>query len=286
MAGGGAAATGDGRKRKRRERQTRRRASVIRHPPSALVSHTGEVLAPVLAAGPFVERKVYDFAAELAARQGDRDITEVGRDARMPWEIDGRRWHTVERVGRTGNPCRWDGRILAEVIDRIQQQSDLFSRDRLELAERGRDPRGEEVRRLVLPRHHRRGVAAEDEVPHGAEHLPARGAGRAARPEAAERHARAAALRHRAAGAVQEPPRAVAGGRAARAQLRGDRPPGVLGVRRPGGGRLRPSSRPAGAGEVRHPAALEAAWPQVALRPQGVSRSARRSTGRWKCWKS
>ena len=70
---------------------------------------------------------MYDFAAEVAAREGDRDITEVGRDARMPWEIDGRRWHTVDRVGRTGNPCRWDGRILAEVIDRIQEQSDLFA---------------------------------------------------------------------------------------------------------------------------------------------------------------
>ncbi len=40
----------------------------------------------------------------------------------MPWEIDGRRWHTVDRVGRNGKPCRWDGRILAEVIDRIQEQ--------------------------------------------------------------------------------------------------------------------------------------------------------------------
>ena len=38
---------------------------------------------------------------------------------------------------------------------------------------------------------------------------------------------------------VQEPPRPVAGGRAARPQLRRDRPAGVLGVRRPGGRRLR-----------------------------------------------
>ena len=51
-------------------------------------------------------------------------------------------------------------------------------RDRLERAERGRDSRGEEIGRLVLPRHHRRGVAAEDEVPHGAEHVPAGGVGR------------------------------------------------------------------------------------------------------------
>jgi excinuclease ABC subunit A len=46
----------------------------------------------------------------------------VGRDARMPWQADGRRWHTIDRVGRTGNPCRWDGRILSEVIDRIQEK--------------------------------------------------------------------------------------------------------------------------------------------------------------------
>ncbi len=91
------------------------------------VSYTGEALAPVLAAGPLAPRKLFDFAAELAQQQGDRDITEVGRDARMPWQIDGRHWHTVDRVGRTGNPCRWDGRILAEVIDRIQGEKGVGS---------------------------------------------------------------------------------------------------------------------------------------------------------------
>jgi excinuclease ABC subunit A len=81
----------------------------------------------VLAAGPFVERKPYDFEAETAKQEGDRDITEVGRDARMPWQIDGRHWHTVDRVGRTGNPCRWDGRILADVIDRIHDEKGVGS---------------------------------------------------------------------------------------------------------------------------------------------------------------
>ncbi len=90
-------------------------------------SYTGEALAPVLAAGPLVKRKLFDFAAEIVQRPGDRDITDVGRDAKMPWEIDGLHWHTVDRVGRTGNPCRWDGRILADVVRRIEQQSDLFS---------------------------------------------------------------------------------------------------------------------------------------------------------------
>ena len=94
----------------------------------AFPSHTGLALAPVLAAGPHLPRKRFDFAAAEAEQQGDRDITEVGKDARMPWEIDGRHWHTVARVGRNGKPCRWDGRILAEVIDRVQDKSEgLFS---------------------------------------------------------------------------------------------------------------------------------------------------------------
>jgi len=83
--------------------------------------HTGEVLSPVLAAGPLVRRKPHDFAAEAARREGDLEIVDVGQEAKMPWEVNGRRWHTKDRLGRTGNPCRWDGRILAEVIDRIQR---------------------------------------------------------------------------------------------------------------------------------------------------------------------
>jgi len=89
---------------------------------AAMRSYTAEALAPVLAAGPFVKRKTYDFAAAEAARPTDRDIDEIGRDARMPWEIDGPRWHSVERVGRTGSPCRWAGRILADVVARIEQR--------------------------------------------------------------------------------------------------------------------------------------------------------------------
>jgi excinuclease ABC subunit A len=75
----------------------------------------------VLAAGPHVERRPHDFAAAEAKNAGDLDITEVGRDARMPWEVDGRRWHTRERVDRKGEPCRWDGRVLERVVDRVHE---------------------------------------------------------------------------------------------------------------------------------------------------------------------
>jgi excinuclease ABC subunit A len=88
-------------------------------------SYTGEMLAPVLAAGPLVERKLHDFAAHEEQRAGDLDITEVGKEASMPWEAAGRQWHTQDRVGRNGQPCRWDGKILATVVDRVQELGDF-----------------------------------------------------------------------------------------------------------------------------------------------------------------
>lgn len=95
-------------------------------PPSLrLQSHTGEALAPVLAAGPFTERKPYDPAAAEKKTEADLDITEVGKTQKMPWEADGRKWHTQDRVGRTGEPCRWDGRILEKVVDRIHELGDF-----------------------------------------------------------------------------------------------------------------------------------------------------------------
>ncbi|MFM7070514.1 MAG: excinuclease ABC subunit UvrA [Planctomycetota bacterium] len=82
-----------------------------------LRSHTGEALRPVLEAGPLAPRRTPPSTD--TPRVGDVEIEEIGRDARMPWEIDGRKWHTRDRVGRSGEPCRWDGQILASIVDRI-----------------------------------------------------------------------------------------------------------------------------------------------------------------------
>jgi excinuclease ABC subunit A len=43
----------------------------------------------------------------------------------MPWEADGRKWHTVDRVGRNGEPARWDGRVLEQIVDRIHELGDF-----------------------------------------------------------------------------------------------------------------------------------------------------------------
>jgi len=93
------------------------------------VSHTATALAPVLKAGPLVQRPVYDPAAAEQARDGDLDITDVGQDAKMPWETDGRGWHTKDRVGRRGEPCRWDGRVLERVVDRIHELGEFSDTD-------------------------------------------------------------------------------------------------------------------------------------------------------------
>ncbi len=84
-------------------------------------SHTGQVLADVLAAGPHAERKKFDPNAVEAPREGDVELEEVGKDAKMPWEQDGRRWHTVERVTHKGQPVRWEGHILDWVDERVHE---------------------------------------------------------------------------------------------------------------------------------------------------------------------
>ena len=84
-------------------------------------SHTGAALAPVLAAGPHVERPRYDPFAATAVREGDVPLEAVGRDAAMPWQTDGRRWHTVERVTSDGKPCRWEGAMLDWLDERIHE---------------------------------------------------------------------------------------------------------------------------------------------------------------------
>jgi excinuclease ABC subunit A len=96
-------------------------SSAFSIPPSAFPSHTASALAPILAAGPRVERKPYDFAAAEAKRQGDLELHELGREVNMPWEQDGRKWHVETRTARNGQPCRWDGRILAEVEKKIHE---------------------------------------------------------------------------------------------------------------------------------------------------------------------
>ncbi len=105
-------------------------ATQAQQPKSKLApSYTGNALASVLAAGPYVKRVEYDPNKVDRWRKDDIEIEEIGESAKMPWESDGRRWHTMDRVGRKGEPVNWDGQILERVVDRIQEEDGFAETD-------------------------------------------------------------------------------------------------------------------------------------------------------------
>ncbi|MBI3864803.1 MAG: excinuclease ABC subunit UvrA, partial [Planctomycetia bacterium] len=83
-------------------------------------SHTGELLEPLLKHGRRETIEVFDARAASRKHVGDLDLRKLGADARMPWQLDGRRWHTVDRVSHNGRPCRWEGAALELVIDALE----------------------------------------------------------------------------------------------------------------------------------------------------------------------
>ncbi|MFO1093992.1 MAG: ATP-binding cassette domain-containing protein [Planctomycetaceae bacterium] len=85
-------------------------------------SHTGELLAPMLAAEHRGELEVYDAAQAAAKQAGDLELRQVGRDAEQPWQTDGRKWHTRDRIAHNGRPCSWEGAALELVIDALAQE--------------------------------------------------------------------------------------------------------------------------------------------------------------------
>jgi len=86
-----------------------------------MTSYTGLILEEVLKAGPRAERKKFDPSAALQQKAGDIELDKVGKDAKLPWETDGRQWHCVDRLTMKGTPCRWEGTILPWVEERIRE---------------------------------------------------------------------------------------------------------------------------------------------------------------------
>ena len=89
-------------------------------------SLTGEILAGVLTKGERGDRETFDAEAVRKKQAGDLDPTKIGADAKMPWEVDGRKWHTVDGLAHNGRPRRWKGDILAKIIDSLEA-SDKFA---------------------------------------------------------------------------------------------------------------------------------------------------------------
>ena len=84
-------------------------------------SHTGAALKKALDAGPRAPRPRFDIQAAAAERDGDLELEAVGQDTLLPWEVNGERWHTQDRLTATGKPARWEGAILSWLDQQIHR---------------------------------------------------------------------------------------------------------------------------------------------------------------------
>ncbi len=117
---------------------------VAEGPPEAIAqaapqSHTGRALEPVLRRGPVTPRRRLDERKPVEEKSGGKRpraeapklgprtpsaLDDLGLDGvKTPWEIDGRAWHTGGRPSRNGNPVRWEGKLIAHVVDVVEREA-------------------------------------------------------------------------------------------------------------------------------------------------------------------
>ena len=92
---------------------------------SPIRSHTGELLAPVLAAGPHGPLDLFDADAERRKGEGDLDVREVGKNAKPAWITDGRGWHLDKRPAHNGRPRDWETPLLQRVVEALESKAGL-----------------------------------------------------------------------------------------------------------------------------------------------------------------
>lgn len=88
-------------------------------------SWTGEMLAPVMKESKSGHIETFDARAAAAKKNTDVSVDQLGKSAQLPWETDGRRWHTKECLSHDGQRCRWDGGALQYVIDLLADDDRL-----------------------------------------------------------------------------------------------------------------------------------------------------------------
>jgi len=106
------------------------RSDVISSHPQPTTTHpqpslTALALVDVLDTGVRGERESFDPKTVAKKQTGDLDLAQVGKHAQMPWEKNGQRWHTKDRVAGNGKPCRWDGKMLATIISQLTDDGEF-----------------------------------------------------------------------------------------------------------------------------------------------------------------
>jgi excinuclease ABC subunit A len=95
--------------------------------PALPISHTGAALRPILDAGPHEKRRRYDPAAhaEREMQVEQQRLGDVGKETKMPWQVDGRKWHLEQRQDRDGKERRWESAALEYVEQVVQRAGDF-----------------------------------------------------------------------------------------------------------------------------------------------------------------
>ena len=88
-------------------------------------SWTGELLAPVLKESQSGSIEVFDVEDVAKKRSTDLTVSQLGKEAKLPWELNGQRWHTQECFGHNGKRCRWEGNALQYVVDLLAKEPKL-----------------------------------------------------------------------------------------------------------------------------------------------------------------
>jgi excinuclease ABC subunit A len=93
---------------------------------SGVASHTAVAIAPVLKSGLYQERTRFDSVGTTNLLYNDvldsaaKIEPEVSIALEIPWEKNGIKWHTQDRVCRNGTPIKWDGKILLDIVSQIE----------------------------------------------------------------------------------------------------------------------------------------------------------------------
>ncbi len=99
---------------------------------SGAISYTGLALEPELEKGTYVKREKKErekiTLTPMEIEQAT-DYSAIVCDIKTPWETDGVKWHTEERIAQNGRHCRWDGAILLHTVEYIDSKDILAAPD-------------------------------------------------------------------------------------------------------------------------------------------------------------
>lgn len=95
-------------------------------------SQTGIALKPVIDDGPIEHRDVFTLDEQAKVEKELRrpmKLAKTDAQSKMPWETDGKRWHTVNKVDRNGKPVGWNATVLEWVVETIESVAEFAPTD-------------------------------------------------------------------------------------------------------------------------------------------------------------